>query len=90
MSPWEIIDLHALRDEDALVRDLIAEAAFAPEDRARITASGAKLVRQIRAAKKPGLMEVFLAEYGLSTTSPAAILLYISFVRIFIFPILFP
>ncbi|GHC31526.1 bifunctional protein PutA [Gemmobacter nanjingensis] len=71
---WSIIDTQSLRDEAALLRSLIAEAGLAPEDRARITAAGADLVRRIRASVKPGLMEVFLAEYGLSTDEGIALM----------------
>ena len=36
--------------------------------------AGADLVRRIRASAKPGLMEVFLAEYGLSTDEGIALM----------------
>jgi RHH-type proline utilization regulon transcriptional repressor/proline dehydrogenase/delta 1-pyrroline-5-carboxylate dehydrogenase len=58
----------------ALVSALIAEAALAPEERARIVAEAADLVRRIRASSRPGLMEVFLAEYGLSTDEGIALM----------------
>jgi len=63
-------------DETQIIAQLVAEAALSAEDRARICAHGAALVSQIRASTEPGLMEVFLAEYGLSTdcllyTSPS-------------------
>ena len=60
--------------EAALLTRLIAAANLGPTDRARITAAGADLVRQIRADVKPGLMEVFLAEYGLSTDEGIALM----------------
>ncbi|MEZ5796214.1 MAG: bifunctional proline dehydrogenase/L-glutamate gamma-semialdehyde dehydrogenase PutA [Paracoccaceae bacterium] len=69
-----IITRGALRDETALLRQLIAEADLAPADRAAITAAGADLVTRIRRASKPGLMEVFLAEYGLSTDEGIALM----------------
>ncbi len=69
-----LIRHNALTDEAALVRDLVAQAALSAEDRARITAAGADLVRRIRASAKPGLMEVFLAEYGLSTDEGIALM----------------
>ena len=71
---WAIIDRGSLRDERDLVRDLIAGAALDGGARARITAVGAGLVSQIRASAKPGLMEVFLAEYGLSTDEGVALM----------------
>ena len=73
-TAWQIIDRQSLRDEAALVRALIAEAGLDAAGRARITAAGADLVRRIRASVKPGLMEVFLAEYGLSTDEGIALM----------------
>ncbi|WP_430464766.1 bifunctional proline dehydrogenase/L-glutamate gamma-semialdehyde dehydrogenase PutA [Tabrizicola sp.] len=73
-TAWEIIDRQSLRDEAALVQSLIAEAGLDAAARARITAAGADLVRRIRASVKPGLMEVFLAEYGLSTDEGIALM----------------
>jgi len=70
----QIIETESLRDEATLVRSLIAEAGLDPAARARITASGADLVDRIRASAKPGLMEVFLAEYGLSTDEGIALM----------------
>ncbi|GGE00528.1 L-proline dehydrogenase /delta-1-pyrroline-5-carboxylate dehydrogenase [Gemmobacter megaterium] len=64
----------SLRDETALLHDLIAQAALSPADRSRIVAAGADLVRRIRSSAKPGLMEVFLAEYGLSTDEGIALM----------------
>ena len=61
-------------DEEALVAALADAAALDPGARARITAQGADLVRQIRAGARPGLMEVFLAEYGLSTDEGIALM----------------
>ncbi len=73
-TPWTIIEREALRDEAALVAALIAEAGIGAEQRARISAAGAGLVRRIRDSVKPGLMEVFLAEYGLSTEEGIALM----------------
>ncbi|MDO9640125.1 MAG: bifunctional proline dehydrogenase/L-glutamate gamma-semialdehyde dehydrogenase PutA [Pseudotabrizicola sp.] len=73
-SPLEIIRNEALRDEAALVGALIAEADLAPQARAAISADGADLVTRIRKSAKPGLMEVFLAEYGLSTDEGIALM----------------
>lgn len=71
---WTVIDRMSLRDEAALVADLITQAGLDAAARARITAAGADLVRRIRASVKPGLMEVFLAEYGLSTDEGIALM----------------
>jgi len=60
--------------ESALVARLIAEAGLDGPARARIAAAGADLVRAIRQGGRPGLMEVFLAEYGLSTGEGIALM----------------
>ena len=73
-SAWSLIGTAALADEAALVRRLVAEAALTPPARAAITADGADLVRRIRSSARPGLMEVFLAEYGLSTDEGIALM----------------
>ncbi|PTX56803.1 L-proline dehydrogenase /delta-1-pyrroline-5-carboxylate dehydrogenase [Litoreibacter ponti] len=65
---------HMLPDERKVLARLIAMAGLSAEDRARIAASGADLVREIRNSAKPGLMEVFLAEYGLSTDEGVALM----------------
>jgi RHH-type transcriptional regulator, proline utilization regulon repressor / proline dehydrogenase / delta 1-pyrroline-5-carboxylate dehydrogenase len=74
ITPWSIIENGSLSDEAALVQRLIAEAELDADSRARITASGADLVHRIRSSAKPGLMEVFLAEYGLSTDEGIALM----------------
>ena len=68
------IDLTTYEDEAKTLARLTAEAALTPGDRARISAAGADLVRKIRAQTDPGLMEVFLAEYGLSTDEGIALM----------------
>ncbi|MBA4353048.1 MAG: bifunctional proline dehydrogenase/L-glutamate gamma-semialdehyde dehydrogenase, partial [Rhodobacter sp.] len=73
-SPWSVIEGGSLADEAALLRQLIADAGLDTDARARITAAGADLVARIRASVKPGLMEVFLAEYGLSTEEGVALM----------------
>ena len=68
------IDDTLYRDEhDALV-GLVETAALSDADRARIGTRAADLVRKIRASSEPGLMEVFLAEYGLSTDEGIALM----------------
>ena len=61
-------------DEAALTDRLARAAQLSPDDRAQIAAQGADLVRAIRSTGKPGLMEVFLAEYGLSTEEGIALM----------------
>ncbi|WGW05448.1 bifunctional proline dehydrogenase/L-glutamate gamma-semialdehyde dehydrogenase PutA [Tropicibacter oceani] len=61
-------------NEAKTVARLTSQAALTPEDRARISARAAQLVRDIRGTSTPGLMEVFLAEYGLSTDEGIALM----------------
>jgi RHH-type proline utilization regulon transcriptional repressor/proline dehydrogenase/delta 1-pyrroline-5-carboxylate dehydrogenase len=68
------IDSDTYADEAAVLAGLVATAALSPEDRARISARGADLVTKIRESSRPGLMEVFLAEYGLSTEEGIALM----------------
>ncbi|SFL96750.1 bifunctional proline dehydrogenase/L-glutamate gamma-semialdehyde dehydrogenase PutA [Shimia aestuarii] len=68
------IDTDTYHDEAALLQQLVAEAGLSPEDRARIADQATDLVRAIREATNPGLMEVFLAEYGLSTDEGIALM----------------
>ena len=68
------IDAAYLMDENAAVDALVTQAALSKQDRDDIVTTGADLVRQIRAASDPGLMEVFLAEYGLSTDEGIALM----------------
>ncbi len=53
---------------------LAAKAGLGAEDRSAITTEGARLVSKVRAADDPGLMETFLAEYGLSTDEGIALM----------------
>lgn len=69
-----VIDTQTLAPETPLLKGLIAEADLDPAARARIAASGADLVARIRRQLHPGLMEVFLAEYGLSTEEGLALM----------------
>jgi RHH-type transcriptional regulator, proline utilization regulon repressor / proline dehydrogenase / delta 1-pyrroline-5-carboxylate dehydrogenase len=68
------IDATILAPDAPLLAALTETAALKPADRAAISARGAALVRDIRAASHPGLMEVFLAEYGLSTDEGIALM----------------
>ena len=58
---------------DALSR-LIAQAALSDTDRAAVSADAAGLIRRVRSAAAPGMMESFLAEYGLSTKEGVALM----------------
>ena len=71
---WTVIECESLSDEAVLLKSLITQAGLDASARARITHAGADLVKRIRASVKPGLMEVFLAEYGLSTDEGVALM----------------
>lgn len=68
------IDSKTFDTSDAHLAELIAAANLSVDDRATIAARAASLVRKIRSAARPGLMEVFLAEYGLSTDEGIALM----------------
>jgi RHH-type proline utilization regulon transcriptional repressor/proline dehydrogenase/delta 1-pyrroline-5-carboxylate dehydrogenase len=63
-----------LADEALLIDRLTRAHAPDKAARARMAASAAELVNAIRNDSKPGLMEVFLAEYGLSTEEGVALM----------------
>ena len=68
------IDDAMYADQGTILDRLRAEAALTLSERQAITADAAGLVRQIRSSSDPGLMEVFLAEYGLSTDEGIALM----------------
>ncbi|MBM1219986.1 bifunctional proline dehydrogenase/L-glutamate gamma-semialdehyde dehydrogenase PutA [Ponticoccus sp. SC2-23] len=68
------IDGRIYASERPVIEELRDLAALSAEARVGIVAEGAALVRQIRGASDPGLMEVFLAEYGLSTEEGIALM----------------
>ncbi|MDU8913983.1 bifunctional proline dehydrogenase/L-glutamate gamma-semialdehyde dehydrogenase PutA [Aestuariicoccus sp. MJ-SS9] len=68
------IDAATYADEAATLDALRETASLTPDDRAAIGTRAAALVRDIRGTTKPGLMEVFLAEYGLSTDEGIALM----------------
>ncbi|MEM7076976.1 MAG: proline dehydrogenase family protein, partial [Pseudomonadota bacterium] len=68
------IDQATFADQAGMVAQLVGQADLSAEDRARITLRAADLVRDIRGRSNPGLMEVFLAEYGLSTEEGVALM----------------
>jgi RHH-type transcriptional regulator, proline utilization regulon repressor / proline dehydrogenase / delta 1-pyrroline-5-carboxylate dehydrogenase len=65
---------HHLSDEQNCVHDLIKSADLTSEARIATVSKAADIVNAIRAEKSPGLMEVFLAEYGLSTNEGVALM----------------
>ncbi|RWR10836.1 bifunctional proline dehydrogenase/L-glutamate gamma-semialdehyde dehydrogenase PutA [Paenirhodobacter populi] len=81
MPPESFPELDALEGEAAkfapereILDRLIAEAAIPADTRAKIAANAAGLIRRIRSSANPGLMEKFLAEYGLSTREGIALM----------------
>ena len=57
-----------------VIDHLIELANLSNSERELIVANAAQLVKQIRENAAPGLMEVFLAEYGLSTDEGVALM----------------
>ncbi len=70
----DLIDQETYADPSAKRDALVAQAALSETDREDIVARAANLVRDIRGHSDPGLMEVFLAEYGLSTDEGIALM----------------
>ncbi|MEP5728114.1 MAG: bifunctional proline dehydrogenase/L-glutamate gamma-semialdehyde dehydrogenase PutA [Sulfitobacter sp.] len=68
------IDRDTYADPDTVLDKLIEQADLPQAARLDISAKAADLVRSIRATTAPGLMEVFLAEYGLSTDEGVALM----------------
>lgn len=68
------IDSLKYADEASVLAVLAAKSALSSNDRTRIANRAAQLVRDIRASSRPGSMEVFLAEYGLSTDEGVALM----------------
>ncbi|MDH3659275.1 MAG: bifunctional proline dehydrogenase/L-glutamate gamma-semialdehyde dehydrogenase PutA [Alphaproteobacteria bacterium] len=64
----------ALPDEGLALADALRSAGIESDVRARMVTRATKLVRLIREQSDPGLMEVFLAEYGLSTDEGVALM----------------
>lgn len=74
MSVRQRWDRNKLRNEDDVISDLIKIANLNPETRERIASDASNLVIEIRSSSKPELMEMFLAEYGLSTQEGIALM----------------
>ena len=70
----QTVDLMTYAEEAATIAHLREIAALSEEDRDRISDRAIRLVRSIRDDSRPGLMEVFLAEYGLSTDEGIALM----------------
>ncbi len=63
-----------LADQSARIAALTTTANLTPQDRTTISTNAAALIRQVRAAGRSGLTEIFLAEYGLSTDEGVALM----------------
>ena len=70
----QTIDEHTYGDHGPVVKHLVELANLSKQDRLEIVAKAATLVGRIRNDAAPGLMEVFLAEYGLSTDEGVALM----------------
>ena len=68
------IDAGTYVDQQEMFAHLSKTAALDEADRTAISAKAVQLVRDIRGHSNPGLMEVFLAEYGLSTDEGVALM----------------
>ncbi len=68
------IDAGTYTNQEDVLRGLVQTAHLSVEDRKQITKAAAGLVRDIRGHTAPGMMEVFLAEYGLSTDEGVALM----------------
>ncbi len=74
MADFTAIDRAMLLTGPPDLEALARRAGLDEAARAAIAAQGARLVERVRAAGDPGLMEVFLAEYGLSTEEGVALM----------------
>ncbi|WP_416186702.1 bifunctional proline dehydrogenase/L-glutamate gamma-semialdehyde dehydrogenase PutA [Fulvimarina uroteuthidis] len=72
--PPSVLPVSPYPDADEVLDSLIVEADLSKEDRKAIGAIAVDLVKRIRKAGDPGMMEVFLAEYGLSTEEGIALM----------------
>ncbi|WP_068247592.1 bifunctional proline dehydrogenase/L-glutamate gamma-semialdehyde dehydrogenase PutA [Tritonibacter horizontis] len=68
------IDAGTYVDQTHMRDALVAQAALSQAERQAICADATQLVKDIRGHSAPGLMEVFLAEYGLSTEEGVALM----------------
>ena len=75
MQHLDLIWDHNKRKSDHdLLRELVETANLEPASRASIRARATGYVQAVRAEASPGLMEAFLAEYGLSSNEGVALM----------------
>jgi RHH-type proline utilization regulon transcriptional repressor/proline dehydrogenase/delta 1-pyrroline-5-carboxylate dehydrogenase len=70
----EDIRAHYLPDEHQVIEKLVAQSGLDEADRQKIVDEATNLVQNLRDQSKQGLMETFLAEYGLSTDEGVALM----------------
>ena len=63
-----------IADEQSVLTSLIADASLSTSQRSGFQSDAVTLIEAIRADDEPGLMEVFLTEYGLSTEEGVAMM----------------
>jgi len=63
-----------MADEKAVLDELIQSASISQDLLRRASSHGATIVQAVRDDDRPGIMEVFLAEYGLSTDEGVALM----------------
>ena len=68
------LDENTYANPDGVIERLIEHARLSTHQRRDISQSAADLIGRIRSDGEPGLMEVFLAEYGLSTQEGVALM----------------
>ena len=68
------IDADTYADPQTVLNTLVDTARLSGDQRGAISKEAAGLVRDIRNTTAPGMMEVFLAEYGLSTDEGVALM----------------
>ena len=75
LSPLrEKIRRSELADEMSILRDLVAQADITQAEKEAFSRHAVTMVETIRKDDEPGLMEAFLAEYGLSTSEGVALM----------------
>ena len=67
-------DLNKRRNDPDLLKSLIGTADLSPAARAAIVRRAVGYVQAVRSGARPGLMEAFLAEYGLSSDEGVALM----------------
>ena len=73
LSRKQLCEQHR-KDEESLIRDYISQRAITSRFCQKTSARALELVEALRRDGKPGLMEVFFEEYGLSTQEGLALM----------------